>query len=61
MARLNTAAAFTKTNMPRGQENTLTNQQAFDIAAYFTQQPRPDFAAKSRDWPKGDKPQDAPY
>lgn len=61
MARLNTAAAFTKTNMPRGQENTLTDQQAFDIAAYFTQQPRPDFAAKSRDWPKGDKPQDAPY
>src|SRR5262245_27451689 len=48
MARVNTAAAFTKTNMPRGQENTLTDQEAFDIAAYFTQQPRPDFAAKFR-------------
>jgi len=61
MARLNTAAAFIKSNMPLGQDNTLTDQQAFDIAAYFTRQPRPDFAGKVRDWPKGDKPKDAPY
>jgi thiosulfate dehydrogenase len=61
MARLNTAAAFTKANMPLGQDNTLTDQEAFDIAAYFTQKPRPDFPGKSRDWPKGDKPNDAPY
>jgi len=31
------------------------------VAAYFTRQPRPDFARKSQDWPKGDKPSDAPY
>ena len=61
MARLNTAAAFTKTNMPLGQDNTLTDQEALDIAAYFTHQPRPDFPAKIRDWPKGDKPKDVPY
>ena len=61
MARLSTAAAFTKANMPLGQDNTLTDQDAFDIAAYFTRQPRPDFAAKFRDWPKGDRPSDAPY
>jgi len=61
MARLNTAAAFTRANMPLGQDNTLTDQDAFDIAAYFTGQPRPDFPAKVRDWPKGDKPKDAPY
>ena len=61
MARVNTAAAFTKTNMPLGRDNTLTDQEALDIAAYFTQQPRPDFPAKIRDWPKGDKPKDVPY
>jgi len=61
MARLNTAAAFTKANMPLGQDNTLSDQQAIDIAAYFTRQPRPDFPGKARDWPKGDKPKDAPY
>jgi thiosulfate dehydrogenase len=61
MARLNNAAAFVKANMPLGQGNTLTDQEAFDVAAYFTQQPRPDFAAKTQDWPKGGKPPDARY
>jgi thiosulfate dehydrogenase len=61
MARVNTAAAFVKANMPLGQGGTLTEQEAFDVAAYFTQQPRPDFAAKDRDWPKGGKPKDARY
>jgi len=61
MARLSNAAAFVKANMPIGQEDTLTVQEAFDVAAYFTQQPRPDFPGKERDWPKGDKPKDARY
>ncbi|OWY37183.1 cytochrome C [Xenophilus sp. AP218F] len=61
MARLNTAAAFIKANMPQGQENTLSDQEAYDIAAYFINQPRPDFAAKHLDWPKGGKPEDARY
>ncbi len=61
MARLNTAAAFTKANMPLGQGYTLTDQEAFDVALYFTRQPRPDFAGKSQDWPKGKKPKDARY
>lgn len=61
MARLNTAAAFTKANMPLGQGYTLTDQEAFDVALYFTRQPRPDFAEKSLDWPEGDKPEDARY
>jgi thiosulfate dehydrogenase len=59
MARLNTAAAFVKHKMPLGQGGTLTDQEAFDVAAYFTTQPRPDFAAAAKDWPKGDKPKDA--
>jgi thiosulfate dehydrogenase len=61
MGRLSTAAAFVKANMPFGQGGTLTDQEAYDVAAYFTQQPRPDFARKQQDWPKGDKPQDARY
>jgi len=39
----------------------LSNADAVDVAAYFTRKPRPDFPAKSRDWPKGDKPSDVPY
>lgn len=61
MARLNNAAAFVKHNMPLGQGDTLTDQEAFDVAAYFTTQPRPDFADAAKDWPKGDKPDDARY
>ena len=61
MARLNTAAAFVKFNMPYGQGGTLGDQDAYDVAAYFTQQPGPDFPDKDKDWPKGDKPPDARY
>jgi thiosulfate dehydrogenase len=59
MARTYTAAAFVKHNMPLGQPNTLTDQEAIDVAEYFTHLGRPDFPAKSKDWPKGDKPKDA--
>jgi thiosulfate dehydrogenase len=61
MARLNTAAAFVKANMPLGQGGSLSDEEAFDVAAFFTRQPRPDFAAKLEDWPKGGKPDDARY
>ena len=59
MARTYTAAAFIRHNMPLGQGGTLTDQESIDVAEYFTHQPRPVFAAKSRDWPKGDRPKDA--
>lgn len=61
MARLHTAAAFVKTAMPLGAGNTLTAQEAYDVAAYFTTQPRPDFRNKAKDWPDGGKPPDARY
>jgi thiosulfate dehydrogenase len=61
MARVGTAAAFVKAAMPLGQGDTLTDQEAFDVAAYFIRQPRPDFTRKHLDWPKGDKPADARY
>ena len=60
MARLGLAAAFIKHNMPLGNAR-LTDQEAIDVAAFVTQQPRPDFADKARDWPHGGKPDDARY
>lgn len=61
MARLDTASAFVRWNMPLGQGGTLTDQEAYDVAAFFITQPRPDFAGKSADWPNGGKPRDARY
>ncbi len=61
MARLHTAAGFAKHNMPLGQGESLSDQEAWDVAFYFSQQQRPDFASKYLDWPKGNKPKDARY
>lgn len=59
MARTYTAAAFIKHNMPLGQGNTLSDQEAIDIAEYMTHQPRPAYPPAKHDWPKGGKPKDA--
>lgn len=69
MARTYTAAAFVLNNMPvghnmsglLGQGGSLTEQEAVDVAEYFSHQPRPDFPNKVNDWPKGGKPKDARY
>lgn len=59
MARLYTAAAFVKHNMPLGLGDTLSDQEAVDVAAYFTRQPRPAFVPRTKDWPEGARPSDA--
>lgn len=61
MARLQTAAGFVKKNMPLGQGGSLSDDEAWDVAGYFSQQSRPDFKNKMKDWPKGDRPKDARY
>lgn len=68
MARTYTAAAFVKNNMPISNtlkfpfgQGGLTDQQAVDVAEYFTHMPRPDFAKKTADWPHGGKPKDSRY
>lgn len=68
MARTYTAAAFVKRNMPIAFHNGfplgqggLSDQEAVDVAEYFTHQPRPDFAGKVKDWPRDKKPADARY
>ena len=66
MARTSKAAGFIKANMPiaasthfpQGQGG-LSDQDALDIADYFTHQPRPDFPDKIKDWPQGGRPKDA--
>lgn len=59
LARTYTAAAFIKHNMPLGDGNTLSDQDAVDIAQFITHQPRPAYPPAAHDWSKGDKPKDA--
>lgn len=68
MARTYTAAAFVKRNMPIGfhekfplGQGGLSDQEAVDVAEYFTHQPRPDFPDKAKDWPKDKRPVDSRY
>jgi thiosulfate dehydrogenase len=61
MARLRTAAAFIRDNMPNDRAVVLSDQQSFDVAAYLVSRPRPDFERKAYDWPNGDPPPDVAY
>jgi thiosulfate dehydrogenase len=61
MARIRTAGAFIRHNMPFDKPGTLTDAQAANVAAYINAQPRPDLAGKEHDWPNGDAPPDAAY
>jgi thiosulfate dehydrogenase len=61
MHRVLTAARFIKARMPLGQPD-LTDDQAFDVAAYINVQPRPQMADLEQDYPdKTTKPVDSPY
>jgi thiosulfate dehydrogenase len=59
MARISVAAAFVQAKMPLDNGGTLTDQEAYDVAAYFTARPRPDFTGRQGDWPHGGRPADA--
>jgi thiosulfate dehydrogenase len=61
MARQSKAASFIWHNMPWGAGKTLSKDEAIDVAAYMTSQPRPDSPGKEGDWPFGGAPKDAPY
>jgi thiosulfate dehydrogenase len=61
MARNSVAASFIKANMPRTRGWALSDDDAYDVAAYINSQPRPDRREKAHDWPQGGKPQDTPY
>ena len=61
MAREERAAAFIRRNMPLDKPGTLTDQQAYDLAAYITSLPRTDLPGKETDYPMGKAPADVPY
>lgn len=50
MSRVPVLAAFVQHNMPRAHPDTLTSQQAFDIAAYIDSHPRPKFNKAYKDY-----------
>jgi thiosulfate dehydrogenase len=61
MAREERAASFIRHFMPQNNRGSLSDQQAFDVAAYINSRPRPDSPAKGKDWPLGGAPADVPY
>jgi thiosulfate dehydrogenase len=61
MARQERAASFVRHNMPFDKPGTLTDREAWDVAAYITSKPRPDMPNKAHDWPLGGAPADVPY
>jgi thiosulfate dehydrogenase len=61
LARVERAAAFIRRNMPFDSAGTLTDQQAYDLAAFIDAHARPDAPLKAQDWPRGDAPADVPY
>jgi thiosulfate dehydrogenase len=65
MARVALAAGFIKGNMPSGTNHTnmvLTDEQAFDVAAYINSQPRPVKQNLEVDFPaRKNKPLDAAF
>lgn len=61
MHRVLTAARFIKARMPFGQPE-LTDDQAFDVAAYINSHPRPEMSNLQDDYPdRTKKPIDSPY
>ncbi|MGE0816699.1 MAG: c-type cytochrome [Vicinamibacterales bacterium] len=61
MHRVLTAARFIKARMPLGDAN-LTDDDAFDVAAFINSKPRPEMSNLERDYPdKTAKPIDNPY
>lgn len=65
MARLLTAAAFVRANMPLGtrwDRPVLSAEEAYDAAAFVNAHDRPDMKGLEKDYPdKLSKPVDAPY
>ena len=61
MAREERAAAFIQRFMPQNAPGTLTDQEAYDLAAFVNSHPRPDSPNKENDWPEGGAPYDVPY
>jgi len=61
LARIERAASFIRHNMPFDSAGVLTDQQAYDVAAFVVSHARRDSHGKELDWPNGGAPRDVPY
>lgn len=58
LARMSKMAGYVQNNMPIGQEGSLSDQEAADLAAYILSQDRPEWQGHANDWPNGGRPTD---
>lgn len=58
LARMTKMAGYVQNNMPVGAENSLTDQEAADLAAFILSQDRPEWKNHDKDWPNGGRPTD---
>ncbi|MHA6261388.1 c-type cytochrome [Sporosarcina sp. CAU 1771] len=58
LARMSKMAGYLQNNMPVGQENTLTDQEASDLAAFILSKDRDEFPNHDKDWPGKEAPTD---
>lgn len=58
IARMSKMAGYIQQNMPIGGENTLSDQEASDLAAFILAQDRPEWPNHDKDWPNGGFPAD---
>jgi thiosulfate dehydrogenase len=61
LARVSRAATFIRHNMPFDSAGVLSDQQAYDVAAYVLSHPRRSAPDAKRDWLAGGAPPDVPY
>ncbi|WP_240616426.1 c-type cytochrome [Planococcus maitriensis] len=59
LARMSNMAGYIQNNMPKGNEKSLSDQEAADLAAFVLSQDRPEFDKHDSDWPGGGRPSDA--
>lgn len=58
MNRLSDAAGFIKSNMPKFDPGSLTDQEAADLAAYILSHERPVWGGHDQDWEDAERPPD---
>ena len=59
IARFSRMAGYIQNNMPKGQEESLTDQEASNLAAFVLSQDRPEWGDHAGDWPGGGAPKDS--
>ncbi|MDN3450625.1 c-type cytochrome [Planococcus sp. APC 3906] len=59
LARMSNMAGYIQNNMPKGNEKSLDDQQAADLAAFVLSQDRPEFEKHDSDWAGGGRPSDS--